>query len=253
MEQPHPLQSLNDNYIWVINHFNQSTFMCVDPGDATPVLDYAKATGLQLSHILLTHHHHDHIGGVAELLNMFPKIKIYAPNDSRIPQSTISTDGIISIENYRFEVLNTPGHTSSHRCYYEPTLKWLFCGDTLFSGGCGRVFDGTMLDLYQSILRLRDLPEDVQVYCGHEYTRQNLRFALTIEPDNEFLKNYLITLQKNKTKLSLPSNIAIEKKLNPFMRTDTRSIQNYAIKNGLNPADLFVIFTHIRNKKDLFN
>ncbi len=255
MNKPIALSAFNDNYIWVIVNPKQPTFMCVDPGEARPVLSYARDTGLTLSSILLTHHHHDHIGGVPELLDAFPNALVYAPHDQRIPPPNIPlrADDALPVDGFTFQVLNTPGHTSSHICYYEPQMHWLFCGDTLFSAGCGRVFDGTMQALHDSLLTLKNLPDETQIYCGHEYTRNNLRFAATIEPNNLTISTYAAVLNKSKTELSLPSTIATEKKINPFLRTDTHSLQKYAQENGVNPLDSLEIFKHLRDKKDLFN
>ena len=255
MKQPIALPVFSDNYIWVIVNPTQNTFTCVDPGEAAPVLSYAVETGHTLSCILLTHHHHDHIGGVPDLLKVFPNAVVYAPHDQRIPSpiTPVDADDIVPIEPYAFEVLSTPGHTSTHVCYYEPRMHWLFCGDTLFSAGCGRVFDGTMQALHDSLLTLRNLPDETQIYCGHEYTRKNLRFASTIEPQNQTISTYATALIDNSTELSLPSTIATEKKINPFLRTDTLSLQKYAKRNNIDPLDSLAIFKHLRNKKDLFS
>lgn len=255
MNQPVALSAFNDNYIWVIANPGQNTFMCVDPGEAGPVLSYARDTGRTLSNILLTHHHQDHIGGVQELLHAFPNTFVYAPHDPRIPapNQSVGTDDTVCAEGYAFRVLNTPGHTRSHICYYEPQKHWLFCGDTLFSAGCGRVFDGTMQELHESLLKLGNLPDETQIYCGHEYTRNNLRFAATVEPDNVTIGTYATVLNENRTKISLPSTIKMEKKINPFMRTTTPSLKKYARENGINQQDSLEIFKHLRDKKDLFN
>lgn len=250
----HGLSAFNDNYIWIIANLDQSTFICVDPGDAMPVLSYAKSHNLTLNGILLTHHHHDHIGGVAKLLDIFPDAIVYAPNDLRIPFSNIAIkmSQSVFIGGCSFRVLITPGHTRSHICYYEPHLKWLFCGDTLFSAGCGRVFDGTMSALHDSLLRLKNLPDDTNVYCGHEYTRQNLRFAMTIEPNNLTISSYYTKLAHATNPLSLPSTIEQEKKINPFLRTNTIPLQEYAQTQGIDPLDSFAIFQHLRDQKDRF-
>lgn len=255
MSQPIALPAFNDNYIWAITNLDTSTFACVDPGDAAPVLSYAKDNQLTLNCILLTHHHHDHIGGVHELLTAFPDAVVYAPLDQRIPsrKTAVSAEDVVRVGNHAFRVISTPGHTASHICYYEPSMHWLFCGDTLFSAGCGRVFDGTMQTLYSSLHTLRNLPDDTKIYCGHEYTRQNLRFAATIEPQNHSINSYLNTLMNSATLLSLPSTLQMEKKINPFLRTDTPSLQNYAKKNGIDPSDSQAIFIHLRDKKDRFN
>lgn len=251
---PIALPAFQDNYIWVIPNDEHKTFTCVDPGDAAPVLSFAHSTGFLLNNILITHHHLDHLGGLHDLLAAFPNARAYAPNDQRIPQPyTIAQSHVpISIEPYVFQALSTPGHTATHICYYEPHQHWLFCGDTLFSGGCGRVFDGTIEALHDSLLQLKNLPENTQVYCGHEYTRQNLRFAATIEPDNLDLRQHTKLLTNNPIPLSLPSTIALEKKINPFLRTDAKSVQKYAQSHGAASPDSLSIFKQLRDKKDGF-
>ncbi len=248
------LPAFQDNYIWVIMAETHQTFACVDPGDAEPVLSFANTSGLELNYILITHHHHDHMGGLHDLLRAFPKAHAYAPNDLRIPQPyTIATsEKPVIVAPYAFQVLSTPGHTSSHICYYEPHQHWLFCGDTLFSAGCGRVFDGTMEALHASLLQLKNLPADTQVYCGHEYTRQNLNFAATIEPGNLDISHYAAILAKSPTQLSLPSTIAMEKKINPFLRTNVDSVIKYAQSHGVSSPDSLSIFKRLRDKKDTF-
>ena len=250
---PIGLLAFQDNYIWVIPHEDHKTFTCIDPGDANPVLSFAKSTGLALTHILITHHHLDHRGGLHDLLTAFPASHAYAPHDQRIPQPyTIASHSPVHIEPYVFQVLSTPGHTATHVCYYEPHQQWLFCGDTLFSGGCGRVFDGTIEALHDSLLQLKNLPESTQVYCGHEYTRQNLRFAASIEPDNLDIRHYTSILANNPTPLSLPSTIGLEKKINPFFRTETHSVQTYAKNHGAASLNSLSIFQQLRDKKDVF-
>ena len=179
---------------------------------------------------------------------------MYAPDDVRIPRPyTIATPrSSVTMGPYFFQVLNTPGHTASHICYYEPHQQWLFCGDTLFSAGCGRVFDGTIEALHASLQQLKNLPEETNVFCGHEYTRQNLSFAATIEPNNVEISRYAATLANRLPQISLPSTIALEKKINPFFRTDSDSIKKYAESHGLATIDSLSIFKQLRDKKDTF-
>ncbi len=248
------LPAFNDNYIWLIINENQHTFACVDPGDAAPVLTYSKKNGLILTTILLTHHHHDHAGGVAELLQTFPTASVVGPADKRIPHVTtyVRDEDIVHIDTLDFRVLHTPGHTSSHVCYQEPTKGWLFCGDTLFSVGCGKVFDGTMEMLHRSITLLKNLPKDTKVFCGHEYTQRNAQFALTVEPENATLLTYYNHLKENPHQCSLPSTIGFERKINPFMRTHTLSIQKFAAQNGVVSTNSFDVFNLLRMKKDSY-
>ena len=249
-----PLEAFNDNYIWVIVNEAKHSLTCVDPGDASPVISYAKQNGLTLSNILITHHHQDHTGGITQLLNTFPKAIIYGPADQRIPQisSIVRDEDIVHIDNIAFRVLSTPGHTSSHICYQEPTKGWLFCGDTLFSGGCGRVFDSTIELLHRSILLLKNLPRDTKIFCGHEYTLQNLQFAAAVEPENSAIQSYIIHLQEKTDRCSLPSTIALEKQINPFMRTNMASIQEFARTHGAPSHDSLSVFKLLREQKNRF-
>ena len=249
------LPAFNDNYIWIIVNEINHTLTCVDPGVAEPVLNYAKNNALMLNNILITHHHQDHAGGISDLLTAYPKTNVYGPADPRIPHVSIVVrdEDIVHIDNLSYRVLSTPGHTSSHICFQEPTKGWLFCGDTLFSGGCGRVFDGTIEELHHSIVLLKNLPKDTKVYCGHEYTLQNLKFATSVDPKNETITSYYTYLQEKPDGCSLPSTIALEKKINPFMRTDSPAIKQFAQVNGINPHDSLAIFQLLREKKNTFN
>ena len=239
-----PLHAFTDNYIWVIPTPPKKSFFCVDPGDATPVLNYAKKNQLTRHAILLTHHHHDHVGGVKELSEAFPNVLIYRPEDSN--------KDLLCIDNYEFQIINTPGHTQTHRCYYEPHQQLLFCGDTLFSGGCGRVFDGTIEQLYASITLLATLPDATKVYCAHEYTRNNLAFAATVEPKNPAITDMLLQLNENPTACSLPSTIAKEKQINPFFHTEGALLHEFAISRRLDPSNAFSLFKRLREEKDQF-
>jgi hydroxyacylglutathione hydrolase len=248
-----PVSAFYDNYIWIIVNENERA-TCIDPGDAKPLLAFLEREGLKLGAILLTHHHHDHIDGTTELLAANPNIPVYGPKDSRIPQVThvLLDKEVLSLGACQFQVLNTPGHTSTHISLFEPHYGWLFCGDTLFSAGCGRVFDGVIEDLHNSLQKLKTLPDETQVYCAHEYTRKNLRFAATVEPDNLAIHNYAHRLLAKDTKCSLPSNIALEKQINPFLRTGTESAQAYARKKGCQETDSLSVFKQIRADKDNF-
>ena len=245
------LPAFDDNYIWIITNPINRTFCCVDPGSATPVLLYEEKTGFKLTDILITHHHHDHTGGVVDLLYHNPLLGVYGPEDSRICGITkVVTEGdMLTIGELKFGIIKTPGHTSSHICYLEPNKEWLFCGDTLFSAGCGRVFDGTIDALHQSILTLKSLPNTPKIYCGHEYTQQNLRFAAHVEPDNDTIKTYSLELN---TPCSLPSTIALEKKINPFLRTDKPAVIKFAQEQGASSKHSLEIFKLLRERKNTF-
>ncbi|CEK10957.1 hydroxyacylglutathione hydrolase [Legionella hackeliae] len=249
-----PVAAFNDNYIWMIIDERKAAALCVDPGDAQPVINFLTSQSLQLQAILLTHHHHDHIGGVLDLTQIYPDIPVYGPEDPRIPfvTHTLKPDTVLSLTPYNFKILGTPGHTSTHISLFEPTYQWLFCGDTLFSAGCGRVFDGTIEELFSSLQKIRALPEETKVFCAHEYTRQNLRFANLVEPSNLAVKDYSDELRKN-DRCSLPSTIGLEKKINPFLRTDTQNFTDYAHQRANNSRDPFIIFKQLRADKNNFS
>ena len=248
-----PLKAFTDNYIWLlINHEKQSA-ICVDPGEAAPVQTYLAAHQLKLDMILLTHHHYDHTNGVEALLTYFPEVMLQGPADARFTSTTpLSHDKEFHWNRLHFKRLETPGHTASHICYYESNGGLLFCGDTLFSAGCGRNFEGTPQTLLDSLTLLNTLPAATQIYCGHEYTRQNLRFAASIEPDNEEVKRYAEQLAQNPEACSLPSTLALERKINPFLRLDAPQIKDYVLSKG-KAGDALSVFTQIRNDKNHFS
>jgi hydroxyacylglutathione hydrolase len=231
----HALKAFQDNYIWIIH--DTSSFFCVDPGNARPVLDYANSKHIDLKAIFITHEHADHIDGVKQLMQYYPNASLYMPNrhTKNIKQAP-----------YTFNILQTPGHTDNHVCYLEPNQHWLFCGDTLFSAGCGRAFN-SIEALFDSLNILKQLPDHTQIFCGHEYTRQNLRFAQTVEPDNFIAKQHLDMLETNPEQISLPSSIGFEKKINPFLRLDSPSIQAYTGEHTP-----FAVFKALRAAKDCF-
>jgi hydroxyacylglutathione hydrolase len=215
-----PIPAFTDNYIWVLE--NGVTAWIVDPGEAAPVLKFLREKKFQLEGILLTHHHADHTGGVAELLQHY-QIPVYGPDNS--PVSTLISHPLqhgscITLGNMAFSVIAIPGHTLDHIAFYSAAEKILFCGDTLFSAGCGRVFEGTHEQMYRALLKLAALPDDTRVCCGHEYTLSNLRFAASLEPANKDIIEYQkqCEILRAKKLPTLPSTIAQEKKINPFLR-----------------------------------
>ncbi|WP_298624749.1 hydroxyacylglutathione hydrolase [uncultured Legionella sp.] len=250
----YPIPAFSDNYIWALPDKQTMAFDCVDPGEAFPVLQFAKEHQMKLRSMLLTHHHDDHIGGVSELHAAFPEAKIYAPNDSRFPKMSITVyeHQSIQIGQHHFRILFNPGHTSTHISYYEPQQGWLFCGDTLFSAGCGRVFDGTIEQLHQSLLMFKDLPQSTKIFCAHEYTRQNLRFALRVEPENPAIINYSQELEHRTLGCSLPSTLELELSINPFLRTNKSSVINYSLQNGALTSDSLEVFKTLRSQKNTF-
>lgn len=243
-----------DNYIWLIINEETGQTLCVDPGEAEPVLRFLSQEDLKLEAVLLTHHHNDHIGGTAKLSQSNPGLLIYGPSDSRITMLTnpLQEGELLKINSCEFQILATPGHTATHISYYEPHHNWLFCGDTLFSAGCGRVFDGSIEELFDSLQRLKSLPDTTQVFCAHEYTLKNLRFAARVEPDNQTLRTYAQRLIAKENQCSLPSSIGVEKQINPFFRTEEDSIRAFARQHGYNDLDSLSVFKCIRSEKDHF-
>ncbi len=250
-----PIPAFNDNYIWLIHDLKHA--IVVDPGDAKPVIRYLSQHGLKLVAILLTHHHADHTGGVKAIVDKFPTV-IYGPAGEATQLSDIKLKENDEIDipelQLHFSILDIPGHTKGHIAYYGHDM--LFCGDTLFSAGCGRLFEGTAAEMYQSLMKLKALPNQTQVYCAHEYTLNNLRFAKTIEPNNQNLLSHLKRVEQlraNNTP-TLPVSLAIEKEINPFLRCDEKKIiaKIQAETNNTVAADAVSTFAYIRQLKDNF-
>ena len=224
-----------DNYLWLI-HDGQHAVV-VDPGDATPVEAALTSGKLKLAAILLTHHHADHAGGVADLLR-HRNIPVYGPARERIAGITHSlSDGeVIDIAKpqIQLDVLDVPGHTAGHIAYVAHDQGWLFCGDTLFAGGCGRLFEGTPEQMTRSLAKLAALPDDTKVYCAHEYTVSNLRFAVAAEPGNHAISERLHQAQaaRERGEATVPSTIGIEKLTNPFLRYRESVIAETLIAQG---------------------
>ncbi len=222
------IPALSDNYIWAIH--DQDSCVIVDPGKASPVLAFLAAHKLRLTAILLTHHHYDHIGGVNRLLRAHnkqypdtPRLPVFGPNDRRIKMLThiVSEGDKITLKPglLEFEVLEIPGHTRSHIAFWNE--QWLFCGDTLFSAGCGRLFEGTPKQMQHSLDKLSKLPGELLVCCAHEYTQANCRFALKVEPDNLQLKQRYLQVQqmRQNNQITLPVPLSDELSYNPFLRS----------------------------------
>lgn len=215
------MPAFNDNYLWLIHDGRLAAV--VDPGDAQPILAALAAHGLTLAAILLTHHHADHVGGVQTLLQHY-KVPVFGPAGEAIDGVTSplreGDTATIPELGLSLSVLDVPGHTSGHIAYVAQGQPWLFCGDTLFAGGCGRLFEGSPAQMVASLAKLASLPGDTQVYCAHEYTISNLRFALAVEPDNARLVERMAAEQAKRARqqATVPSTIALENATNPFLR-----------------------------------
>ncbi len=242
--------ALSDNYIYVI-HWEHKAIV-IDPADAAPVWDFLLENDLKLTHILNTHHHADHIGGNQRLRTATQSLLI-GPPDPRIPavDTTVEGGSTFTIAPFTFKVFSVPGHTSSHIAFYEAGRGWLFCGDSLFAGGCGRLFEGTAEQMWQSLRILRELPDDTQIFCGHEYTLSNLNFAVTVDPTNEALKARLdrVKGQREAGEATLPSVLGEEKATNPFLRADSPELKEAL---GMQASDPVEVFAEIRSRKDHF-
>ena len=225
-----PLKAYTDNYIWLLE--SNEEVSVVDPGDAKPVLDYLNKTNKNLKDILITHHHFDHTAGVPELENIISG-SIYGPQNSyKLIQEEVTQGHTLSSLGIKFEVIEVPGHTLDHIAFYNEENNILFCGDTLFAGGCGRVFEGTFDQMFESLNKLKQLPDSTQIYCGHEYTKNNLLFSIKVEPENNdlIMRNSGIDNLIMTNGSSLPSSIELEKKTNPFLRCDLFCHNNQLIE-----------------------
>jgi hydroxyacylglutathione hydrolase len=252
------IAALTDNYIFLLHDSKKSIAAVVDPADSQPVLQKLAQLKAELVAIFNTHHHHDHVGANQELIQKFPQVVVYGgvEDRGRIPgQQVFLQDGDrVQFSDRTAEVFFVPGHTRAHIAYYFPPLidgetGELFCGDTLFAGGCGRLFEGTPAQMLDSLSKLRNLPDNTRVWCAHEYTLNNLRFALTVDSDNaELQKRYQeVKALRDYKQSTIPSLLAIEKLTNPFLRWDKPSLQ-LAAKS----SDAVQTFARIRGMKDQF-
>jgi hydroxyacylglutathione hydrolase len=253
-----PVSAFRDNYVWTLRAGRglPRYAAVVDPGEARPVLEYLAREKLELAAILATHHHADHVGGIAELLEKYP-VPVYGPRNEPIATLThpVSEGDQVTIPELgaSFSVLDIPGHTRAHIAYYGAGA--LFCGDTLFACGCGRLFEGTAEQMYASLQKLRALPDDTKVYCGHEYTLANIGFAKAVEPQNAALKarEQSDRRLRDAGRPTLPSTIGDEKATNPFLRCREPAVVESANKYlGARVSDPVRVFAAIRDWKNQF-
>ena len=276
-----PLPAFQDNYLWLLHDGQRA--LVVDPGDAGPVQAFLAGQGLQLDAILVTHHHPDHTGGV-DALRDATGARVWGPARERIPEPVerLSEGDAIEVLGLRFEVFDVPGHTAGHIAYYcaspgplrtssgppegerpawggpapDDGAPLLFCGDTLFSGGCGRLFEGTPAQMAASLAKLAALPGGTRVCCTHEYTLSNLKFATAVEPGNSQLIHYRQQCEQRRSlgEPTLPSTIAVENGINPFLRTREPAVAQAARGHdpAVDPADPVAVFAALRQWKNEF-
>jgi hydroxyacylglutathione hydrolase len=250
------LPAFADNYIWMLH--DGACAAVVDPGDEGPVIAALEALSLRLVAILVTHHHADHVGGVDALRSRL-RGPVYAPAGETIPEPNhpLHDGDTFELLGLRFTVLDVPGHTAGHIAYLQQDAAeapLLFCGDTLFSGGCGRLFEGTAAQMHASLSRLAALPADTRVCCTHEYTVSNLRFAAAVEPHNAALQAYTASCQAERDagRPTLPSRIGLERQINPFLRCAEATVVDAALAQGASGRSGPEVFAALRRWKDHF-
>ena len=250
------LPAFEDNYLWLLHDGQRA--LVVDPGDAHPVRDALERLNLQLQGILVTHHHGDHTGGVA-VLREATGAAVYGPAGERIPEPHHALRGGqgVSVLGIDWQVIDVPGHTAGHIAYYAPDVDGtplLFCGDTLFSGGCGRLFEGTPAQMLASLDALAALPAATRVCCAHEYTLANLRFAVAVEPGNQALADYTRQCERRRAQglPTLPSDIGTERAINPFLRSRQPAVAQAVRAHTPSAQDEVAVFAALREWKNTF-
>jgi hydroxyacylglutathione hydrolase len=254
-----PIPALKDNYIWLLRKAGVAHCAVVDPGDAQPVMDYLRSEKLQLASVLITHHHADHTAGVPALKQAFPACAVFGPSregpaliEHRMLQGVCARLPELGVE---FEALDIPGHTLGHIAFYCAAQSLLFCGDTLFAAGCGRLFEGTAAQMHESLRRLAALPGATAVYCGHEYTLRNIAFARAVEPGNEALQVFEERAVRLRAahKPTLPTHMRDELSVNPFLRAHVEDVKRAAERHSGQSLPLPVeVFRALRKWKDDF-
>ena len=249
-----PIKAFNDNYIWLATT-NEGSIV-IDPGEAHKTIKYLKENDLNLDAILITHHHFDHTGGIEDMLK-FRNVDVYGPVNNIPSINKQLRDGdLFSVIGIDFKIIEIPGHTLDHIAFFSENNgnPVLFCGDTLFSSGCGRVFEGTYEQMHKSILKLKSLPANTKIYSGHEYTQSNLKFAMEVEPLNQKLISRYNDVQDllNKGIPTLPTTLELELEVNPFLRCQAREVQNSVVKQFNTSNHENEIFKALRQWKDNF-
>jgi len=245
---------LKDNYGVLLHDAASGATAAIDAPEAAPIEKALAATGWKLTDILVTHHHGDHTAGIAALKEKH-RCRVVAPHGeaSKIANidETVGEGDTVKVGALSGKVLETPGHTAGHISYFFGADKLAFVGDTLFSVGCGRVIEGTSDMMWQSLLKIRNLPDDTRLYCGHEYTAANCRFALTVEPDNQALRKRAdaVTQLVGRGEPTIPTTLAEEKAVNPFLRADVPAVAAGVDLKGADPA---TVFAAVRGRKDRF-
>ena len=255
----HTIPAFQDNYLWLFHQEGKRAAFVVDPGDAQPVLDCLKQNDLELAGILITHHHPDHTGGIKALLAN-NDVPVYGPDSANIPQIShrLYEGDCISLADTNFSVLEIPGHTLDHIAYTaspEGESPLVFCGDTLFTAGCGRIFEGSAEQMYQSLQKLAALPDATRIYCAHEYTLSNLAFAATVEPTSQALQDKTAADEKKRQQglPTVPSTLAIERETNPFLRCHLSPLALAASQHSARElSDPVEVMREIRLWKDTF-
>ncbi|MDT9587468.1 MAG: hydroxyacylglutathione hydrolase [Candidatus Arsenophonus melophagi] len=245
------IHALADSYIWLLIY--QGNCVIVDPGSAKPVQQFLQQNSIKPVAILLTHHHYDHVDGVEALQRDYPELVVYGPMETSHKGTTCIIKGgdQLNFSGFSWKILSVPGHTLGHVSYYQK--PYLFCGDTLFSGGCGRIFEGTSAQMFHSIETLKSLPDETLICCAHEYTAANMAFSSYLLPNDEAIKSYTYVVnQKRANKQpTVPSLLKVEKKINIFLRSDDQNLQKIL---GFSPSIIsnFDFFSKLRNLKDCF-
>lgn len=250
-----PIHAFSDNFIWCLH--NQHDAVVVDPGQAEPVLEFLQQHNLRLTAILVTHHHYDHTGGISKLMSLNPGLDVIGPRGGHIRGITwsVKENDTVTLPalGLEFTTLEVPGHTLDHIAFYGHGS--LFCGDTLFNGGCGRLFEGSPEQMLHSLKKFIRLPDDTRVYCAHEYTQANLAFAKAVEPDNSDLLALSSAVDdiRAHNQPSVPTDLATQRRTNPFLRADVPAVQQAANqKSDDSLTDEVTVFATIRKWKDEF-